>query len=180
MNIKIGKTTKTWNFVKRLVSVNKHRYHYEGYDLDMSYILPNVIAMGFPSQGAESLYRNSMQDVKNFFNKKYGFTYKIYNLCTERGYKSEEFPHCSQEFRFDDHNPPPFDMMFAFCKDVDMFLTANKDNVCAIHCKAGKGRTGVMICCYLVYSGFSKSAYEAFMYYGVIRTKDEKGVTIPS
>ena len=87
LNIKKGKTTKTWNFVKRLVSKDKHRYHYEGYDLDMSYILKNVIAMGFPSQGRESLYRNNMQDVKNFFNKKYGFNYKIYNLCTERTYK---------------------------------------------------------------------------------------------
>ena len=37
-----------------------------------------------------------------------------------------------------------------------------------------------MICCYLVYSQHCKSAYEALVYYGKIRTKDEKGVTIPS
>ena len=91
----------------------------------MSYILPNVIAMGFPAVGTESLYRNSMTDVKNFFNKNYGYNYKIYNLCTERIYKSSEFPHCSQEFTFDDHNPPPFDLMLAFCKDMHTFLTSN-------------------------------------------------------
>lgn len=138
----------------------------------MSFILSNVIAMGFPSQGKESLYRNAMSDVKGFLTKHFLDNYKVYNLCSERGYDSKQFANCSQEFTFDDHNPPPFDMMLLFCKDMFAFLNQNPKNVAAVHCKAGKGRTGVMICCYLVFSGFSKSAYEAFMFYGMIRTAD--------
>lgn len=95
LNKGTGEVTKTWNFLKRMVSVNKNRYQYGGYDLDMSYILPNVIAMGFPASGTESLYRNSMTDVKNYFNKNHFSKYKIYNLCTERRYDSKQFSECS-------------------------------------------------------------------------------------
>jgi len=60
---------KGWNFVKRLVSKNKKRFVSKGFDLDLSYVLPNVIAMGFPSESFEKFYRNSMVDIQSFFEK---------------------------------------------------------------------------------------------------------------
>ena len=50
----------------------------------------------------------------------------------------------------------------------------------AVHCKAGKGRTGVMICSYLIFSHLCETSEKAFRYYARIRTKDNTGVTIPS
>jgi phosphatidylinositol-3,4,5-trisphosphate 3-phosphatase/dual-specificity protein phosphatase PTEN len=70
--------------------------------------------------------------------------------------------------------------MLAFCRNLDIYLKTDPKNVGAVHCKAGKGRTGVMVCCYLAYSAKCKNAYEALRFYGRIRTKNEKGVTIPS
>ena len=92
----------------------------------------------------------------------------------------DSFFRVSQKFKFNDHQPPPFVYINDFCRDVERFLAKTPDNVVAIHCKAGKGRTGVMICCYLIYSQACKTALEAQLYYGAIRTSDSKGVTIPS
>ena len=49
-----------------------------------------------------------------------------------------------------------------------------------VHCKAGKGRTGVMACCLLMHLGYHKTAAESIAYYNHRRTKDGKGLTVPS
>jgi phosphatidylinositol-3,4,5-trisphosphate 3-phosphatase/dual-specificity protein phosphatase PTEN len=53
-------------------------------------------------------------------------------------------------FPFEDHNPCQFQVIEDFCLDVHQWLSKHPQNIAAVHCKAGKGRTGLMIACYMV------------------------------
>ena len=64
--------------------------------------------------------------------------------------------------------------MLEFCVDIYLYLCLNKDSYAAVHCKAGKGRTGVMICAYLIFSGICKNANEAFSRYAERRSHSKK------
>ena len=48
--------------------------------------------------------------------------------------------------------------MLRFAKNAREWLEADQDNVIAVHCKGGKGRTGTMICTWLVESGAFEQA----------------------
>ena len=66
-----------------------------------------------------------------------------------------------QIFPFEDHQAPPYDLMLEFCKSVDEWLSKDSENVVVVHCKAGKGRSGLLISVYLLHTGSSESADDA-------------------
>ena len=170
------------NIFKRLVSKKKRRLQTEYYDLDMCYITERVIGMGFPAYGCERLYRNSLEDTKSFLDR-YHRDYKIYNLCIEKDriYPKTYFQNTLVGlFPFNDHSPCPCKLILDFCVDICLYLTAHPNGVAAIHCKAGKGRTGVMIVCYLIFSGLCRTSDEALVHYANQRTLNKRGVTIAS
>ena len=178
----ISKTVKNKNnanIVKALVSKKKNRFCYDGFDLDLTYITARIIGMGMPSSNLEGLYRNPMEEVQRFLNTRHTAHYKVYNLCEERGYAKNMF-YKQEVYPFKDHEPPPLNLMKEFCEDAKKFLEEDEKNIIAVHCKAGKGRTGTMICCLLLYMNVFETAAESLQYYGMMRAENGKGVTIPS
>ena len=166
--------------IRALVSKKKIRYRLNGFDLDLTYITPRIIAMGFPSDDMEQVYRNPYSDVYRLLQTQHSSKYNVYNLCSERDYDSALFHQRVYRFPFDDHNAPALASILTFCQHASTWLAADVDNVVAIHCKAGKGRTGLMIAALLLYSGVCDSAQDALDEFGRKRTANSKGVTIPS
>ena len=178
----IAKTVKNRNnanIVKALVSKKKNRFCFDGFDLDLTYITTRIIAMGMPSSKLEGLYRNPMEEVQRFLNTRHPSHYKVYNLCEERNYPKNSF-YKQDIFPFKDHEAPPLNLMRKFCEDAKNFLDENEENIIAVHCKAGKGRTGTMISCLLLYMKTFDTASECLQFYGMMRAENAKGVTIPS
>jgi len=167
---------------RTLVSKKKRRFVDEKTDLnlDLTYITKQIIAMGFPSSGVEKLYRNKMGDVQKFLNTRHNDKFLVVNLCSERHYDVDKFDGRVFPFPFDDHNCPPFDDMEPFCETLDSWLSMDPENIAAIHCKAGKGRTGLVICIYILHTGTYPDANSALNFYAISRTMNMKGVTIPS
>ncbi|XP_051134225.1 phosphatidylinositol 3,4,5-trisphosphate 3-phosphatase and protein-tyrosine-phosphatase PTEN2A [Andrographis paniculata] len=173
---------------RHVVSQNKRRYQEGGFDLDMTYITENIIAMGFPagdmSSGffgyVEGFYRNHMEEVIKFFETYHKGKYKVYNLCSERLYDASLFEGKVACFPFDDHNCPPIQLIVSFCMSAYSWLKEDIENVVVVHCKAGMARTGLMISSLLLYLKFFPTAEESIDYYNQKRCIDGKGLVLPS
>eukprot|EP00252_Welwitschia_mirabilis_P005953 TRINITY_DN1654_c0_g1_i1.p1 TRINITY_DN1654_c0_g1~~TRINITY_DN1654_c0_g1_i1.p1 ORF type:complete len:630 (-),score=131.28 TRINITY_DN1654_c0_g1_i1:233-2122(-) len=173
---------------RHMVSQNKIRYQDDGFDLDLTYITENIIAMGFPagdfSSGilgyVEGFYRNHMEEVIKFFETRHKGRYKVYNLCSERLYDASLFEGKVACFPFDDHNCPPIQLISLFCQSAYMWLKEDIENVVVVHCKAGMARTGLMISSLLLYLKFYPTAEESIAYYNSKRCVDGKALVLPS
>ncbi|CAN4112167.1 unnamed protein product [Withania somnifera] len=173
---------------RQVVSQNKRRYQEGGFDLDLTYITENIIAMGFPagdmSSGlfgyVEGFYRNHMEEVIKFFETHHKDKYKVYNLCSERLYDASLFEGKVACFPFDDHNCPPIQLIILFCQSAYSWLKEDIENVVVVHCKAGMARTGLMISSLLLYLKFFPTAEESMDYYNQKRCVDGKGLVLPS
>ncbi|XP_047499160.1 phosphatidylinositol 3,4,5-trisphosphate 3-phosphatase TPTE2-like [Penaeus chinensis] len=170
---------------RQFVSQNKRRYQQNGFDLDLTYVMPRVIAMSFPSSGRMSMYRNDIKEVVRFMDTQHAGHYRIYNLCSERHYDESLFHGRVERFLIDDHNVPPLTDMLRFSASVKAWMDKDEKNVIAVHCKGGKGRTGTMICVFLIDLGIFRDAEHCLGYFGDRRTdknvaKKFQGVETPS
>ncbi|XP_028638703.1 phosphatidylinositol 3,4,5-trisphosphate 3-phosphatase TPTE2-like [Grammomys surdaster] len=170
---------------RQLVSGNKRRYRKDGFDLDLTYVTERIIAMSFPSSGRESFYRNPIKEVARFLDTKHPNHYQVYNLCSERSYDPKRFHYRVRRIMIDDHNVPTLEEMLLFCKEVSDWMAQDPENVVAIHCKGGKGRTGTMVCACLIASEIVLNARESLYFFGERRTDKSnsskfQGIETPS
>jgi hypothetical protein len=140
-------------WLRSLVSGSRSRTRELGVDLDLTYITPQLIAMSFPALGMEAFYRNRMQDVAHFLNTKHTDKYLVFNL-SEREYPTSFFAERCMSLGFPDHHSAPVEVAWHLVLSMHSWLSQDPSHVAVVHCLAGKGRTGVIIACYMLFSGF--------------------------
>lgn len=184
MKAKVQETVKRdsspfvfFNPFKIIASRDKIRFQEEGFDLDLSYITDKIIALAFPF--SFSFTGNSVEEVKLFFEARHSNNYKMYNLCKEETYGEDTFFRQGY-FPMADHETADMKQIIAFCQDAKDFLEEKNEHVIGVHCKAGKGRTGLLICCLLMYIEFVTNSQDAMRYFGLMRTAKGRSVKIPS
>jgi len=155
------------------------RFKDEEFNLDLTYVTERIIAMSFPGSNIELLYRNSISDVAKLLEKRHGNKYLVYNLSGQ-AYDYKKFNYNVREYPWEDHHSPPIHLIFEACQSIHDYLKSDPQNVVSVHCHAGKGRTGTIIVCYLLYCGRFSTSENALEYYKRKRFRKDGGVTQPS
>ncbi|THC89465.1 hypothetical protein EYZ11_011090 [Aspergillus tanneri] len=125
-----------------------------------------VVATSGPSSTyPQRAYRNPLDELVNFLDTKHGEDWCIWEFRAEgTGYPDEEVYGRIHHFPFPDHHPPPFALIPAIMGSMKNWIqrlddtgqekSPDKENkgkrVAVVHCKAGKGRSGTIVCSYLI------------------------------
>lgn len=128
--------------LRHLVSGSKLRTVDGGFDLDLTYVTPRIIALGLPATGIEKLYRNPISEVRRFMTR-HADHYAMVNLCDERDYADEDWPQaaCVMRFPFQDHHACCIGALQAWCERATHFLDADEKNVLAVCAMRAAHRT---------------------------------------
>ncbi|CAL5368216.1 unnamed protein product [Camellia sinensis] len=183
---------------RHIVSQNKRRYQEGGFDLDMTYITENIIAMGFPAGDMIWIfwicfYRNHMEEVIKFFETHHKILVTIIEgLFVTKGVPQVHNIVMDMVLNFLDGSvvllhlrllhlshlmtiiAPPIELITLFCQSAYTWLMEDILNVVVVHCKAGMARTGLMISSLLLFLKFFPTAEECIEYYNQKRCLDGK------
>lgn len=145
---------------------------YEDFDLDLTYVTGRVIAMSVPIDIlSQSCCRNLLSDVARFFDTRHRGRYIIVNACPELPYPSSAFQTgIVARFDIQDHTPPTMEQFLQFIETVWSYMRAHPDNTLGVHCKAGKGRTGSLICAWLLYTKHCENLQDALACFALARS----------
>eukprot|EP01125_Pyxidicula_operculata_P010034 TRINITY_DN3298_c0_g1_i2.p1 TRINITY_DN3298_c0_g1~~TRINITY_DN3298_c0_g1_i2.p1 ORF type:complete len:329 (+),score=41.22 TRINITY_DN3298_c0_g1_i2:256-1242(+) len=134
--------------------------------------------MAYPASGLEVAFRNDLTEVLRFLRHYHGENYRIFNV-SERDYNIVSFKGKYEFLGWNDHHAPPLPQLIKVIKAIDAFLSLDSKNVAAIHCNAGRGRTGTVIASYFLYKNSFDDPTQAIKFFN-----DKRGarpsLTLPS
>ncbi|ELR12538.1 Proteintyrosine phosphatase [Acanthamoeba castellanii str. Neff] len=164
---------------RNAVSRDKFRFIDGELNLDLTYITDRIVAMGLPGAGVEKVWRNELEDVARFFQKYHAEHFIIINLSGEV-YDYSKFQYRVKDYGYPDHSALPLEHLFQIMSAMKYYLDEDPSNIVAVHCLAGRGRTGTVISAFLLYLGLYNDATEALRYFANARSSKGEGVITPS
>ena len=164
--------------LQTLVSSNKRRFRDKksDFDLDLSYVCDRLIAMAIPGV-QDAICRNDIKDVARFFSTRHYASFCVINLAEsfEESYNANYDPALLygqvQRIPCQDHAAPALKVLIEFCQKATAFLNRGTGNVIAVHCRAGKGRTGTFICALMRWCRVFESRKDCMSYFAQRRTR---------
>ncbi|ODV77145.1 phosphatases II, partial [Suhomyces tanzawaensis NRRL Y-17324] len=158
----------------------------DGKEIDFSFITPQLgVCSGPVDCQFRSWYRLLISDLSKWLDTQ-SSNWHIWNLRGEgAGYDLETMRDKVSFHPLTDHEAPSMDMLLRVVKELDEYLSET-DHLAVVHCKAGRGRSGTVVCAYLMYQ-FSKegkhlTVEEAILWFSAkrMRTFADTGISIKS
>ncbi|KAJ1461774.1 hypothetical protein M885DRAFT_611384 [Pelagophyceae sp. CCMP2097] len=149
--------------------------------IDLTYVTDRFIAMAMPRAGAARRGRasNPVAAVAHHLRTYHDGHYMVLNV-SEESYDYACFEQQVLEFKFPGHPAPPLGMLFKMCASIESWLEADPENVVAVHCLTGRGRTSVVMACAMAWLGLFETPFEALAHVARRRGEDVEKMSIPS
>ena len=158
---------------------NNIRIEFKGNKLNISYITEKILAMSSPY----NLTKEKFNLFLNFFKEVLKDNITIISLCEEevKIFNEKLFGDKIKYIliRFNEHETLSIISIHKTVKFIDNEINNNKKYV-IVHCHRGKGRTGLIIACYLLYKNIFKESEEALKYFNNKRCIDNSCVKNPT
>lgn len=169
---------ESYNQKKRELSELVYFTEWHGILLNLSYIYPNFVLMCTPSE--KDIYkRNDIKIVRDFIQEKHGNHFYLFNVH-EQNYDTKVFDDKVIFMPFPDHCSPKIKYFDEASKAISKVFEDDPQCTIFIHCKAGRGRSGTVICAYQIYSKNVSHVDEAIFTVNEKRSPEHMSITIPS
>ena len=134
------------------------------------FILPRVVLIPFPSP-------EQCGPISSYFNTQVSTKYMVWNL-SEYPHPTQIFAGQSIDFIFVGYPNPPLSALFSIFNSIEKWLASDPNNFALLHCQATKGRSYMILACYLAWIQEIDTVMEGFT--KICRITGVKAEMLPS
>ena len=145
-----------------------------------------IIWMDFPAP-------ERIATLSDELHQRHADCFMVWNL-SGTSYDEQAFGGRVVSLRFSGHLCPPLLMLVEACLSIQAWLSADPANIVAVHCRTGRGRSAVLLCCMLAWrqsgglsralsspgGGGPRSPLDWLSHLAQVRGQDENVLTLPS